>query len=546
MPTRNLRKVLVAAAVVGSVGLSALACNNLVGMADEPPPPEDMAMPFMGPYPDLPADPQGAGGIMAGQVGAIASAFKSATANASGGPCILEPTLGALYPKNFTPPLFEWTAPMGHNIFELRFHVDNQINDLVIYTDSKSFTLPESLWVLLGQHSSDRDIQVTVRSGQLTAGQLSGGAFAGSAGTIKIAPVDAPGTIVYWTTSGGSALRGFRVGDKTLQTVLTPQSITNAGKATTCVGCHASSPDGLLTFFSRADPRFSIDVRRVDGSSGAPPTSQVTANALANLSRTNQLLPTLNKLHYTATDSVVVTVMNGAGTNGKYELIWTDLLATTGGTGIIARNGDTNNAGTPAWDHSGNFIAYTSGGNMPDGRPDTGTYDIWTVPYNNHAGGQATKLTGASDAAFNEYYPVYSPDDTFLAFNRVPAGAQTYDAAAAEVFLVPGRGGQSVRIAANDPPACSSQKSPGLTNSWPRWAPQSTRYLDRRYYWLVFSSKRRPGGSPQLFISAVVTIVSGSGEAIEKTYPAVYIPTQPGTENNHTPAWDEFQIPVIG
>ena len=66
-----------------------------------------------------------------------------------------------------------------------------------------------------------------------------------------------------------------------------------------------------------------------------------------------------------------------------------------------------NNAGTPAWDHSGNFIAYTSGGNMPDGRPDTGTYDIWTVPYNNHAGGQATKLTGASDAAFNEYYPVY-------------------------------------------------------------------------------------------------------------------------------------------
>ena len=78
-------------------------------------------------------------------------------------------------------------------------------------------------------------VQMAHRKGhmpsQLSGGQLMNGSYVGSTGTIKIAPVDAPGTIVYWTTSGGSALRGFRVGDKNLQTVLTPQSITAAGRS---------------------------------------------------------------------------------------------------------------------------------------------------------------------------------------------------------------------------------------------------------------------------------------------------------------------------
>jgi hypothetical protein len=71
----------------------------------------------------------------------------------------------------------------------------------------------------------------------------------------------------------------------------------------------------------------------------------------------------------------------------------------------------------------------------------------------------------------------------------------------------------------------------------------------KHYYWLVFSSRRRPSGNPtsyppQLFLSAVVTRDGPGGEEIEGTFPAIYLPGQPPTESNHTPAWDDFVIPA--
>jgi mono/diheme cytochrome c family protein len=369
-------------------------------------------------------------------------------------------------------------------------------------------------------------------------------AATGSSGSVHIAPVQAGGAIVYWTTSSNTALKGFHINDKAVQTILTPASITKAGKATTCIGCHTSAPDGRLAFFGRADPAFAVDARLVDGTSGPPAASQVTANALANLARTNQDLPTLSKGHYSSADAVAVTTMLGAGTNGKWELVWTDLLAQTGGTGILTRTGDSNGAATPSWSHDGRTIVYTSSNNVVDGRVDTGNGDLWTVPYNNHSGGTAQALPGANSPSYNQYYPVYSPGDTFIAFNRTTRGSQMYNADPAEVFVVPAAGGTPTRLVANDPPACSNQKSPGLTNSWPRWAPTATALNGKHYYWLVFSSHRRPLKNPQLYLTAIVTKDGPSGEVIDATYPAIYITSQPQNENNHTPAWDEFMIPI--
>src|SRR5579859_4305667 len=52
----------------------------------------------------------------------------------SGGPCLVEPEVGSLYPKNWLRPRFGWIAPGGENLFELRLHVANQTSDLVVYT----------------------------------------------------------------------------------------------------------------------------------------------------------------------------------------------------------------------------------------------------------------------------------------------------------------------------------------------------------------------------------------------------------------------------
>ncbi len=48
------------------------------------------------------------------------------------------------------------------------------------------------------------------------------------------------------------------------------------------------------------------------------------------------------------------------------------------------------------------------------------TADLYTVLYANGAGGTATPVSGASDPTLQEYYPVFSPDDAWLAFDSIP------------------------------------------------------------------------------------------------------------------------------
>ncbi|MDI3286216.1 hypothetical protein [Polyangium sp. 15x6] len=511
-----------------------------------------------GPFLDFPAGPQ----IDMGVPAQAPELFQGTPAQPQGGPCVAEPPMEALVPTNWTPLRFEWIAPAGHNVFELRLGVDNQVNELVVYTTTTSYTIPADIWSGLAGHSAGRDIKMAVRSAQIDGGQLVAGPFVGTEGVVHVAPVAAPGSIVYWTTgapgSGKTALKGFSIGDTQVTTVLSPEIV---GGDTTCVACHASSPDGALSFFTRdaSIGTRTVSARKVDGTAALPTEMQVSAVALGLLGRNKQTAPTLSGAHYTAQDAVAITVMfDPALTGNRYELAWTDLHAQDPATGwgILPRVGDGRAVvASPTWWHDGTTIAYTTapagGEGVITGISDADTtMDIYTVPFNNRQGGNATPLPGASDPAFVEFYPVISPGDTLLAFNRFAPykadgvnWADSYDEPMAEVLVVPAKGGEAVRVAGNDPPACVDRKSPGLTNSWPRWAPSAEGFNGKKYYWLTFSSKRRDLNNPQLFVSGVVTTVQADGsEVIDKTYPALYVTSQVPEENNHTPAWDVFQI----
>ncbi|MGH7282203.1 MAG: hypothetical protein ACRELY_11805, partial [Polyangiaceae bacterium] len=176
--------------------------------------------------------------------------------------------------------------------------------------------------------------------------------------------------------------------------------------------------------------------------------------------------------------------------------------------------------------------------------------DIRTIPYGDRAGGTSTMLAGASDVAFDEYYPTFSPTgDKLIAFSRIAIGnpnkglAYNYAQPGTEVLVVPAAGGTATRLAANDPPACLSQPSPGVSNSWPKWAPGATDVGGKTYYWLVFSTLRE-FGHPQLYLTSVV--VDDATGTIDGSHAALHIWNQPETEHNHTPAWDFFDVPPSG
>ncbi len=485
----------------------------------------------------------------------ISVQFGSPDGGTGSPPCIAEPAADAMIPKNWTPLFLEYASPAA-NVFEIRLTVDNQTGALLIYTPNLTYTIDQNTWKALAGHSAGHDVNVSVRAGTLTGPTLTAGPTPEQTSIVHIAPVDAPGSVVYWSSTGGTAFKGFTVGDLVSKTVLTPATAgaASGGAGTTnCVSCHTSSPDGTYVIYTRdaANGSRAVDVRTVV-SAASPAPADISPSALALLARDHQGAPVLNANHYSGTDAVAISVLYNPAATGSpnYQLVWTDLHAPDlSGFGVMLRTGDPRvGIASPTWRRDGSAIAYVSSDSAGEAVVSNGNMDIYTVPYNSRAGGAATPLTGASDPNYHEFYPVYSPNDALLAFNRTDnTPPNSYNQPAAELVVVPGGGGSSQRLRANDPPTCTTLTSPGLTNAWPRWAPQAQASGKYNYYWIVFSSKRRPatGLNPQLYVAAVVTTGSGSSEMIYADYPAVYVLSQDATQNNHTPAWDNFDVQGI-
>ncbi len=464
------------------------------------------------------------------------------------GPCMYEPQSGALFPNNWIRLRLRFATGHQENLFEIKLTIPNETSPLVIYTTRNPYTLSARVWQAITSVGVNGPLQIDIRSATFAGGALTGGPWKGAGGTIQIAPVPASGSVVYWTTSNGTVLKGFQMGSEAPpQAVLTPPQVGAA-----CVGCHTSTPDGAFVALTASPdptsgdtPTF-VDMRSVDG--GLTPPPFLSSSALTLLQRPAQHAPSYSPGHWTPGDRIALSMLD---VNSVTEIAWTNLEAagTTQGTdwGIVARQGDSLEAASAAFSHDGQRIVYTSSTMVNSG---TNTADglLYVVPFNGGAGGTAKGLPGASDSAYVQYYPSFSRDDKLIAYNRVPTSSVTpgmpngasYNNPNAEVFVIPAAGGTATRAAANDPPACLGLKSPGITNSWAKWSPLVISACGNTYYFLVFSSDRDiAAGGPQLYVAPIV--VDGSGKIT--TYSALYLWNQPEAEHNHTPAWDVFQLP---
>jgi hypothetical protein len=611
--------------------------------------------------------------ILDGNVPSTAPSLFGGTASTSGGPCLVEPQDGTLFPNAWLRPRISFApASSTQDVFQIKVHSDAEQNDLVIYTLNTYYALDKTLWSKLNTNLVGPSLQVTV-----TAASMSGGALAASqTASFAIASVPATGALVYWSTPSldnnatSTILKGFQVGDEGTTVALTSSQVeeqvvavpATGGNLTKgkvpvyCIGCHTSTPDGNYVAFTAQWPwpnaLASVNVAADAGVPVGGPPPFLTVGAADNLSPMlgpasangvtfwqppilNQAMlgiQTFSQSHYTTGDRIVVSSL-GAAQNAAtldastltgvvsqlawFNLEWTGTPSTNGtglplapcgtnpappaacvavgtpngGWGTIARSGDSRSAASPAWAHNldgtHDLIAYTSTdvGTL-DGRLGQGSGDIYVVPYTSQgpgmggAGGAAKPVAGASDPSFNEYYPAWAPDDALLAYNRVPSGYSMYNQPAAEVYVVGSNpvscdgvaNSAQCRLKANDPVACTGSMSPGVQNTWPKWAPMPNagggsvshnKGADGKlYYWVVFSSTRadactvtanttRPNtlctpaqstsalGHAQLYVGGVA--VDPSTGAIT-TYPAIYMWNQDAAPCNLIPSWDYVRI----
>ena len=516
-----------------------------------------------------------------------AAAMFTGPAAPGAGPCIWEPEDRTTFPQKWLRPRIKWTGDKG--VHRITIHSDRQDRDLVAYTSSPFWVMPKEIWANLATHVIEQDIVVTVRSA--TGGE--------STVKFQIAPVTATGSIVFWAVKPeevgrglttpddvyASELRGFSVGDESTIPVLQSRQVMQSSadeagikRHVRCIGCHAALPapdDGFVAFVD--DWPWNLAVAGVKPGIVGAPLPTLSEGGLKALNLPWGGMMSFSRPHWNPGKRLVVLAsslqdyMRTWSTDARKpaKLVWYNLdapapdmtgLAAPGMQfGEIMRQGDANGAACPTWSHDGVNIVYSStmGGNS-DGALQIGATDLYQVPFNDGAGGGAKPLAGAADPAFEEYYPAYSPDDQLVVYTRVPRGERMYGSPKAELAVVPAKGGTPVRLAANDPPACTGKKSPGINNHWAKWASSAPDAGGRRYYWILFSSNRADiapvprtypdpanTGETAVQISQLyVTLIVQEGAQL-KTFPAIYLWNQPANSLNTTPIWDNVAIPPI-
>jgi TolB protein len=283
-----------------------------------------------------------------------------------------------------------------------------------------------------------------------------------------------------------------------------------------CVGCHALSQNGTRIAVGLNAPTPAPTLRLLD---------VATRKALF--------------------DQGSIGSFGGPGSGSNFEAITPDgaKVITTEAAGLTVRDATTGalvgtqnpavaNADMPDVSSDGKKVVFARGTGMcifggfciTLQLMDAGLY---VVPFNGTGFGGEKELI-APGVGGNNYYPSFSPDAAWVAFNR--SASNSYDAADAKVWAISSSGGNPVELAVVNQQA---------GNSWPKFAPFVHHFQGSTIFWLTFSSRRpyglRAGGNPQLWMVAVDEAKLAAGA--DPGYPPFWLPFQDATTGNHIPQW---------
>jgi len=392
------------------------------------------------------------------------------------------PADGVNLPRN-TPSLsFQW-ADVGATAAQLRFR--SKVTDLTVYTTGTSWTADEATWAALVGTNAGGTVEVElslVVGGQVWVEEIL---------TLNVNRFDARGTIYYWSTSA-SGIRRIPYGAQA-------EDFLTAGTTGYCVGCHSVRGDRIG--FTYDGGNGALGVQRVsDGGQTFGHDSGIYGNF-------NTFSPDAKR--------VLVAYMGS-------------LILYDAETGALLYEVPTGGVAThPDWSPDGTRVAFVlTNGDGGDWYFSGGRIAVMDVASDGTFG--APRVIADPADPYNAYYPAWSPDGEWVAFN-ISTG-DSYADPDAMVWVVDAEGAQAVELTA-------ANIASGYTNSIPRWAPLP----DDDVLWLAFSSNRNYGnvtaGNPQLWVAGFDPARAAAG--VDPSWPAFWLPGQDASQNNHIPAWAE-------
>jgi WD40-like Beta Propeller Repeat len=435
-------------------------------------------------------------------------------------PTLLYPLAGAMIPRNLPPMQVQWTPATGNTLFGLTFEASGL--KLLVATTDKLWQPSTKVWSALTSAAKGSTVKLSIIGGGQTGTLYSAGSQ-----TLEVSAEAVSGTIYYWATGPSSSLKNGIV-QILAGTATANDFYTQANNGTKrCAGCHAMSRDGkkmIFTEYNTIPDDWTNWIKGIEVKTKQPfvQKDKLIGNFFTFSPKGDRIV---------SAEAGVLTLRSGsdASTLSSYD----------GWAGKRATHPDW----SPVEDRLV-FSLYPSTYNHDESFC-AGSIAISALP----PGTWAPKLLVASSGPNeNNYYPTFSPDGKYVAFNRAgPAnnaslGESTcdyYGNPSASLHLVPSAGGTPVTLQ-------GANGKGNVTNSWPKWAPALS---GAKIWWLAFSSTRDYGNllanslghdikgskKPQIWVTAIRLDKLGGGS--DPSYPAFWLPGQRTNSGNHIPFW---------
>lgn len=405
----------------------------------------------------------------------------------------LYPEDGVNLPRNTPAIHFQWQEVEGIEDWRLRFR--SAVTDLTIYTDAPEWEANAEDWPAIAATNAGGQVEV-----ELSGREAGGRVLAAPTRTVQVNRLDAEGSIFYWSTS----IEGF------MEIPYGREAIPFLGSEDTgqCLGCHTIHGDWMAYSYGFETqggvPENTLGV--VDLTDGSDVLSGQTEHWGTFKS-------------WSPDGALLLSVYQGAlllYDGQTLEYLWEVPLDS------LVTHVD--------WAPDGRSVALVMVG-PNDFFGDTHFVQGSLAVMDHLVDGQFAEpeVIYRPPDGYNAYYPTWSPDGEWIAFNQ--STDDSYDDPDAELLVIrPGFSEEPVALEA-------ANQGPDLTNSWPRWGPLP----DDDVLWITFASKRAYGrvaeGIPQIWVAAFDPALAETGQ--DPSWPAFWLPDQDPEGNNHLPWWVE-------
>lgn len=403
------------------------------------------------------------------------------------------PEQGVAVPRNIPSLSFMWDAVAGAEAYRVEF--TTPITHVYALTTDSRLNLSADLWEVIAATNAGGTVDVEVRS------IGSGGLAISEARSITVNRLDAQGSIYYWSTSDGGVVR-VPIDAEEPELFYAKQT-----GAPHCVACHTVRQDRMSVSYGVVEvTEFYAGIVDI---SGDVPTELVQ----------------VERSGFYSTLSPDANMMFSSSETGALDLwdaetgVWLNQQAINGYT-----------LTQPDWSPSGTQIVAVDAEELyGECCFNRGALVLLPVDETGNLG-EPTLLYAPVDEqqnTLNVFYPTFSPDGRWIAFN-IGLGSG-YDSDNAQLYVISVDGGDPIPLGA-------ANFGEAYPNSWPRWGPLP----DDDVFWLTFASKRPYGdvitdGRAQIWVAAFRPGDAESG--IDPSAPAFWLPNQDPETGNHTSFW---------